>query len=185
MVTLTASPLRNGALAWLTSGTQQGQEELGRVKEHHCLRDLCGASLVVRNDQCLNARRNEVGGVGWGHWACWTLSFFSTSKTCSEQYTSLLSILLKMWEKSSKSDLWANICIFRRYKAVVLIAARYFLSVWPSLSAGVWEKKHLRSLSAGGFCLCCAEILTKGSFSGENGPGVLQKCYCSGTKCQP
>lgn len=45
------------------SGTQQVQKELGRVKKHHCLQDLCVVSMLAGNGQCLNARRNEVGGV--------------------------------------------------------------------------------------------------------------------------
>jgi len=64
VTTLRAFPLRNAALELLTSSTQQVQEELGRVKEHHCLQDLHGAFLLARNSWCLNARRNEVGGVG-------------------------------------------------------------------------------------------------------------------------
>lgn len=57
---LTASPLRNCALGCLTSGIQKVQKELGSVKKHHCLQDLCVAFLLARNGQCLNARRDKV-----------------------------------------------------------------------------------------------------------------------------
>lgn len=66
VIRLRASPLRNSALGWLMSDTliQQVQKGSGSVKEHHCLQDLRGAFPLTRTGQCLNARRNEVDGVG-------------------------------------------------------------------------------------------------------------------------